>query len=359
LALSNGVRELMVTLPGSDVGRAWQMGTYKGKEETHEIMNCIILYAVDRANLKYKGATHVVRAEPNAVEQQRKIKVARLEWAGNWNPEPAGWTRLAAIIKNQKQADVTTEQFKLGEGKLDAATHQLAHLTGTGRFTFTKEQVNELKKYLIKGGIVIADAAGGNGEFGAAAEKELAGLIGGAKWELIQSGDPILAAIKDPNAKAIEEPMVAPAAPKPQAGEDEVIGIKPSATTQGAATQAAATQASTQPTTRTVADETTRPAATQASTQPAETPVVMLDGQFPIDYRKFARERVGNNKILRLKGIKLRGKWAIILSAEDLSVGMVGQQVDGVYGYTPGVSTEIMRRLVLNMAAPLAATAQQ
>jgi hypothetical protein len=50
-----------------------------------------------------------------------------------------------------------------------------------------------------------------------------------------------------------------------------------------------------------------------------------------------------------LKGLKFRKKWAVIYSAEDLTTGLVGQQVDGIYGYTPACATEIMRRLVLNL----------
>jgi hypothetical protein len=40
----------------------------------------------------------------------------------------------------------------------------------------------------------------------------------------------------------------------------------------------------------------------------------------------------------------------VIYSAEDLSTGLVGQQVDGINGYTPACATEIMRRLVLNLS---------
>ena len=41
----------------------------------------------------------------------------------------------------------------------------------------------------------------------------------------------------------------------------------------------------------------------------------------------------------------------IIVSGEDLSTGLVGQQVDGIYGYTPACATEIVRRIVLNVTA--------
>jgi hypothetical protein len=114
-----------------------------------------------------------------------------------------------------------------------------------------------------------------------------------------------------------------------------------------AAIVAAATQASTQPTGKLlfppVPAAATQPATTQAVTK------VMLPGGFPVEYRSFARARLGATDNLRLKGLKFRKKWAVIYSAEDLSTGLVGQQVDGIYGYTPACATEIMRRLVLNL----------
>src|SRR5205085_527831 len=88
---------------------------------------------------------------------------------------------------------------------------------------------------------------------------------------------------------------------------------------------------------------------TGATTQTA---AATLAGNVPIEYRSFARARLGKADALRLKGISLRGKWAVIYSGEDLSTGLVGQQVDGVYGYSPGTATEVVRRVILNTAPP-------
>jgi hypothetical protein len=41
------------------------------------------------------------------------------------------------------------------------------------------------------------------------------------------------------------------------------------------------------------------------------------------------------------------GKPAVVFSREDLSVGLVGQHVDGVYGYSPVAATAIVERLLL------------
>ncbi len=125
--------------------------------------------------------------------------------------------------------------------------------------------------------------------------------------------------------------------------------VQPESAVASAATQAASTQPATQTASRSLFPPLP-PAATQPATTQVAAPKVMLPGDFPVEYRSFARARMGAAENLRLKGLKFRKKWAVIYSAEDLSTGLVGQQVDGVNGYTPACATEIMRRLVLNLA---------
>jgi hypothetical protein len=342
MGLSNGSRELMVILPQNDIAKNWQTEAYQGKEETFQVMNGILLYAVDRQNMKYRGATHIVRAKEAGAtpEGGRVLKVARLQFGGNWDPEPAGWTRLAAILKNQKLGDLKVEAVTLGEGKLDVEKHPVAHLTGTGEFTLSKEQLNDLKKYVIKGGVIVCDAAGGNSDFASSAERELAQIIGGSKFELIGAEDPALKEVKA-TAGVVDEPMMAP-------GEIRQ-GPVDAATTQ------ATTQAIGGPTSMPATAPSIMDATAAATTQPKAK--VVLAGDFPVEYRKFARTRIGSNDSLRLKGIRFKGKLAVVLSREDLSTGMVGQQVDGVNGYTPACATEIVRRLVLNLSPVVVAKA--
>ena len=43
----------------------------------------------------------------------------------------------------------------------------------------------------------------------------------------------------------------------------------------------------------------------------------------------------------------LNGRDAVYFSAEDLSVGLVGQNVDGIVGYQPDLATTLMERMIL------------
>jgi hypothetical protein len=48
-----------------------------------------------------------------------------------------------------------------------------------------------------------------------------------------------------------------------------------------------------------------------------------------------------------LRGILRNGKPVCYYSPQDLSVGIVGQDVDGIYGYSPVTATELMRNILL------------
>jgi hypothetical protein len=63
-------------------------------------------------------------------------------------------------------------------------------------------------------------------------------------------------------------------------------------------------------------------------------------------YRRFAVERLGALKAPRVRGIAQRGRAKVFYSAEDLSAGLVGEPVDGVFGYSPEAATNIMRGIV-------------
>ncbi len=69
-----------------------------------------------------------------------------------------------------------------------------------------------------------------------------------------------------------------------------------------------------------------------------------------IAYRPFSTRLLGNLKGPRLRGIEIGGRLAVIQSNEDLSVGLVGQHVDGIVGYTPRCASAIMAAILDGVA---------
>ncbi|MGA2233163.1 MAG: DUF4159 domain-containing protein, partial [Tepidisphaeraceae bacterium] len=65
-----------------------------------------------------------------------------------------------------------------------------------------------------------------------------------------------------------------------------------------------------------------------------------------IAYRLFSRTVLSDLRQPRLRAISIGARAAVYFSAEDLSVGLVGQEVDGIVGYTPALATRLMEKII-------------
>lgn len=262
LSMNNGARELMLLLPDSDAGRWWQMQSPATRQEAFELAANIFLYATDKQPAR-RGEHHLIKAD-EAISPVRTIRLARIDHAGNWDPEPGGWRRIAAVMRNEDKVQLSVNSLKLAPGALNG--HAVAHLTGTGSFVLEPAAREELKRFVGSGGMLIVDAAGGSTAFASAAENELAGI-----W--------------------------------------------PEATSQ------------------------------LAEPIPADAPIVKDIEK--VGYRASARAKLGLLSVPQLRGIRIGDRLGVVYSREDLSVGLVGQSVDGIVGYDPQTATVLMRRLIL------------
>lgn len=190
LGLSNGVRELMLLIPQSDPGKAWQLNTVGGSEPFWQLAANIVSYASDQRELRYKGDTHLVEADPDA-RITRTLRVARLRYKGNWDPEPGGWVRLRNVLRNDDGVELVVESVDPGTGQLDGFA--VAHLTGTAKLKLDAGAIARLKKFTSAGGTLIVDAAGGAEVFASSAEGELKKLIDGAKLETLPADHALFA----------------------------------------------------------------------------------------------------------------------------------------------------------------------
>ena len=180
LGLSNGVRELMLLLPQGDLGRAWQTRVVGGKEEAWQLGANLFFYAAERRNLRFRGESHLVLAT-GETQPEKTLTVARLEYPGNWDPEPGGWRRLANLLHNEEKLALKVEPVKLGAGKLSTGVARVAHLTGTAAFKLDDPSRAELRKFIEAGGTLLIDAAGGSAPFATSAEAEFKAIMPDAK----------------------------------------------------------------------------------------------------------------------------------------------------------------------------------
>jgi hypothetical protein len=163
LGLSNGVRELMILLPKADPSRSWQAQLSSSRSSDFELGANILLYASDKKNIRSKGDPYIVEAS-SKITATRSLKVGRIEYDGNWDPEPGGWKRLAAVMHNRDRLDLEVTPVQLGQDTvLDG--YKVLHLTGTGHVKIDPSDWAQIRTFVEGGGTLIVDAAGGSTTF--------------------------------------------------------------------------------------------------------------------------------------------------------------------------------------------------
>jgi hypothetical protein len=173
--VSNGVRELML-LPSADMSKAFQNQLYSGAgSELFELASDIVQYATDKTVTDVHIQRYHVVSDASA-PIQRTVSIARLQYAGNWDPEPGGWRRLAAVMNNQNHTRLKVDAVKPGTGNLH--DYKFAHLTGTDTFKLQDSDRAEIRQFIDQGGVLCIDAAGGSARFAASAEAELVQIFG-------------------------------------------------------------------------------------------------------------------------------------------------------------------------------------
>lgn len=160
--LSNGVREWIVLYPAGDMSWKWHSnaGGFTPRMSPFASLANLHLYVTDRANPRFKGEDSWIERNPG-VQTTRVARLARIPYDGNWDPEPAGWVRLANLMANLDQVDLKVQPLPMPQ---NGATHPLAHLTAVQSLQLAPSLKDALRGYLNSGGLLLLDAAGGTAE---------------------------------------------------------------------------------------------------------------------------------------------------------------------------------------------------
>lgn len=185
--VSNGVRLLAIHAP-RELSLAYQLGAGKNEMPWFHLAANIFQHVSDRGNLRPRASRPWPAARP--FTPVRTLRVARLRYEGNWNPEPLALERLAIEMGNAHRIRLDLADPVPIEN-LDIRHAPVAIMTGTGDFTLTAPQKKALASFLQAGGTLLADAAGGSREFDKAFVREVMPVVDGTAGVTISSGHEI------------------------------------------------------------------------------------------------------------------------------------------------------------------------
>jgi hypothetical protein len=160
MGLSNGSRLLLVHSP-IDLAGAWQMRAEKSRAEQFQLGLNLFAYATGKSDLRNRLDVAYLAAPAEA--PKRVVKLARLKYDGNWDPEPMAWTRFSRWL--QGHSGVAIESAEVDLAALKPGDAPIAHLTGTSPHAFSAPEAAALRAYVEAGGVLLIDCCGGGDAF--------------------------------------------------------------------------------------------------------------------------------------------------------------------------------------------------
>ena len=199
-AVSNGIRPLAIHVE-EDMSLPWQVRQDKTEEWAYQAAENVFLYATDKPDLKDKDSIRPrgvsLWPEPPAGEPSKKVKVARVKYAGNWDPEPLAYERLGRLLAQEVGVGLEMSVSEMKD--LPASGAAVAAMTGTNALQVSEADREALKKFVEGGGLLLVDAAGGSRAFAQSAEGLIGEMFGASSIKRLPVNSPVYAAkeIKD------------------------------------------------------------------------------------------------------------------------------------------------------------------
>jgi len=173
--ISNGIRPLVIHTD-ADLSRSWQLQLRRTGSAAFHAASNVLMYVTDKGELRNRGVSHWPRGR-QAGEPGRTVRLARLKYDGNWDPEPLAYERFARLMALKAKVNVEVVS-PVAAGRLQPRTAEIATLTGTDHLTLSGGATAAIKRYVEGGGTLVVDAAGGSRAFGESALALLSGMFG-------------------------------------------------------------------------------------------------------------------------------------------------------------------------------------
>ncbi len=154
--VSNGARVMWVH-SAVDISQYWQFRAELTKRPMFELGTNLFVYAAGKKELRNRLDTPYIPAP--ALEPPFATRIARLQYAGGWNPEPYAFTRFHNWFVRETGYGLGMVEAPMKDLRREVTP--IAHLTGVAAYTPTDAEAGAVRQFLNDGGVLLIDACGG------------------------------------------------------------------------------------------------------------------------------------------------------------------------------------------------------
>jgi hypothetical protein len=139
----------------------------------------ILAYATNR-EVRYKLELGREIASVQAIDpfERLKIYIGKVQYGGSWNAAPGALMNLLDVVSRETGMRVNTDQRTVSLSGPKIFEYQILYLHGRSAFRLDDEERKQLKLYVERGGVVLADAVCGSDAFVKAFRREISETFG-------------------------------------------------------------------------------------------------------------------------------------------------------------------------------------
>jgi len=175
-AISNGVRELIILSPSTDLSATFQTRLTTERSHYRTAAN-VYFYASELNRPRPRLAPHFVAADDDQDDGLRfeaelpKATIVRAIHENNWDVEPQALNVFRAAMREQHEFEITLIEHPLAQIHQIQPPPQLVVISGIDRHLFSTAERTALRRYVRSGGVVLFETPGGRGDFTLSAEQ--------------------------------------------------------------------------------------------------------------------------------------------------------------------------------------------
>ncbi|OWK43787.1 DUF4159 domain-containing protein [Fimbriiglobus ruber] len=197
--MDRGCRTVVVFSPEPLAGY-WEETKYmpvKGKPDTNRGETAfrlganVIAYATGMEPPQQRLTMRKI-LDPNKIDRSPPkgyVKPAQLIIPGESPPAPNAMRTLMAHLQSAARMDVVLDKEALDARSEDLFKYKFVYMHGRKRFTFSDDEIANLKAHVLSGGLLFADACCGKPEFDEAFRAMVGKMFPDQKLRLIESND--------------------------------------------------------------------------------------------------------------------------------------------------------------------------